>query len=189
MIMPGARTHAPEEPRRMPTPRADDSRPRSAAPAAAGVPSRASAAQTGAAPALEIACPVCATYHSSLCRYCPHCGYRLRTAPRRAPTPVHPASHKPGARWLVSLLWLVVVVETGLLGGVWLRSGGWPWTTRPTVLSTAESAPDGSAGTAAQRPRRASPRTTPAPRSPGEGRAHPTGQRPGATPAAPGAFA
>ena len=151
----------------MPTPRADDRRPRSAAPAFEGVHARAAAAQTGAAPALEMACPGCATYNSSLCRYCPHCGYLLRTAPRRAPTPVHPASHKPGARWLVSLLWLVVVVETGLLGGFWLRSGGWPWTTRPTVLSTAESAPDGSAGPAAQRARRASPGTTTAPRSPG----------------------
>ena len=164
----------------MPTPRADDSKPRSAAPVAAGVPSRASAAQTGAAPALEIACPVCATYNSSLCRYCPHCGYLLRTAPRRAPTPVHPASHKPGARWLVSLLWLVVVVETGLLGGFWLRSGGWPWITRPMVLSTAESAPDGSAGTVAQRARRASPGTT-APRSPGEGSARPSGPLPDRT--------
>src|SRR5438132_11042349 len=184
MIMPGARTHAPEDPRRMTTPCADDRRPRSAAPAAAGVPSRASAAQTGAAPALEIACPVCTTYNSSLCRYCPQCGYllRMRTAPRRAPTPVHPAAHQPGARWLVSLLWLVVVVETGLLGGFWLRSGGWPWTTRPMVLSRAGSAPDGSAGTAAQRARRASPGTTMAPRSPGEGSARPSGPLPDSTP-------
>ena len=124
----------------MTTPRADDRRPRSAVPASERVHSRASAAQMGAAPALEIACPVCATYNSSLCRYCPHCGYLLHPAPRRAPTPVHPASHKPGARWLVSLLWLVVVVETGLLGGVWLRSGGWPWTTRPMVLSRVRAA-------------------------------------------------
>src|SRR5215471_11581479 len=166
----------------MPTSRADDRRPRSAAPAFEGVHARAAAAQPGAAPALELACPGCATFHSSLCRYCPQCGYRLRTAPRRAPTPVSPAAHQPGARWLVSLLWLVVVVETGLLGGVWLRSGGWPWTTRPMVLSRAESAPDGRAGTAAQRARRSSPGTTTAPRSPGEGSTRPTGQLPDSTP-------
>jgi len=71
----------------MTTPRADDSRPRSAAPASEGLHSRASAAQTGAAPALEIACPVCATFNSSLFRYCPQYGYLLRTAPRREPTP------------------------------------------------------------------------------------------------------
>src|SRR5712691_10702369 len=104
----------------MTTPRADDSRLRSAAPASEGVPSRASAAQTGATPALEIACPVCATFNSSLFRYCSQCGHLLRTAPRREPTPVQPAAHKPGARWLVSLLGLVVVVENGLLGGFWL---------------------------------------------------------------------
>src|SRR5262249_17014265 len=167
MIVPGERTHAPEEPPRMTTPRADDRRPRSAVPASERVHSRAAAAQTGAAPALEIACPVCATYNSSRFRLCPHCGCLLRPAPRRAPPPAPPASHKPGARWLVSLLWLVVVVETGLLGGVWLRSGGWPWTTRSTVLSTAESAPDGSAGTAAPRAPPAPPGTPPAPPRPG----------------------
>ena len=71
--------------------------------------------------------------------------------------PVHPAAHKPGARGLVYLLWLVVVVETGLLGGFWLRSGGWPWTTRPLVLSRAGSAPDGSAVASAPRARRRLP--------------------------------
>src|SRR5215831_5571608 len=101
----------------MPTPYADDRRPRSAAPAFEGVHAHASAAQPGAAPALEIACPGCAAFHSSLYHYCPQCGYLLRTAPRRAPTPVHPATHPPGARWLVSLLWLVVVVETGCSAG------------------------------------------------------------------------
>src|SRR4029453_19305444 len=153
MIMPGERTHAPEDPRPMTTPRADDRRPRAAAPASEGLPSLALAAQTGAAPALEIACPVCATFNSSLFRYCPQCGSLLRTAPRRGPIPVPSVAHKPGARGLVYLLWLVVVVETGLLGGFWLRSGGWPWTSRPLVLSRAGSAPDGSAVPAAQRPR------------------------------------
>jgi tetratricopeptide (TPR) repeat protein len=165
----------------MTTPRADDRRPRSAAAASEGLHSLASAAQTGAAPALEIACPVCATFNSSLFRYCPQCGYLLRTAPLREPTPVQPAAHKPGARWLVHLLWLVVVVETGLLGGFWLRSGGWPWPTRPMVLSRAGSAPDGSAVTSAQRARRAAPGTMTAPHSPGEGSARPTGQLPDST--------
>src|SRR5437870_3120794 len=181
MIVPGARPHAPEDPPRMTTPRAADSRPRSAVPASERLHSRVSAAQTGAAPALEIACPGCATFNSSLFRYCPQCGYLLRTAPLREPTPVPPAAHKPGARWLVSLLWLVVVVETGLLGGLWLHNGGWPWTTRPMVLSSAGSTPDGSAVTAAPRARRASPGTT-APRSPDEGSARPTGQLPDSTP-------
>ena len=73
----------------------------------------------------------------------PSAGHLLRTAPRESTPPVHPAAHTPRARGLVSLLWLVVVVETGLLGGFWLRSDGWPWTTRPVVLSRAGSAPDG----------------------------------------------
>ena len=166
----------------MTTPRADDRRPRAAAPASEGLHSLALAAQTGAAPALEIACPVCATFNSSLFRYCPQCGSLLRTAPRRGPIPVPPAAHKLGARGLVYLLWLVVVVETALLGGFWLRSGGWPWTSRPLVLSRAGSAPDGSAVPAAPRPRRASPSTMTAPRSPGEGNARPTGQLLDSTP-------
>src|SRR5262245_8319491 len=119
------------------TPRADDSKPRAAPPGSAGLYPLVSAAQTGAAPALEIACPVCATFHSPQFCYCPQCGHLLRTAPRREHPPVHPAAHTPRSRWLVSLLWLVVVVETGLLGGFWLRSDGWPWTTRPVVLSRA----------------------------------------------------
>jgi tetratricopeptide (TPR) repeat protein len=102
-------------------------------------------------------------------------------ASQKAP-PVHPAAHKPGARWLVALLWLVVVVETGLLGGFWLHSGGWPWATRPMVLSRAGSAPDGSAGTAAQRARPAAPGPMMAPHSPGEGSVRATGQLPDSTP-------
>src|SRR5215510_13201518 len=124
MLVHSERTHTPEDTPHMTTPRADDSRPRSAFPAAEDVHTGASAAQTGAAPALEIACPVCTTFNSPLFRYCPQCGHLLRTVPRREPTPVQPDTHKPGSRWLVCMLWLVVVVETGLLGGFWLRSDG-----------------------------------------------------------------
>ena len=178
----GESTHAPEDTRRMITPRADDRTPRSASPASEGVPPRVSAAQTGAAPALEIACPVCATFHAPLCRYCPQCGHLLRTAPRRAHPPVHPAAHTPRSRWLVSLLWLVVVVETGLLGGVWLYSDGWPWTTRPVVLSRAGSAPDGSAVASAQRARRTPPVATTAPHRADEGNGRQTSHPPDNTP-------
>src|SRR5262249_17508876 len=68
-----------------------------------------------------------------------------RTAPRSRPTPVPPAAPKPGARGLVYLLWLVVVVETGLLGGIWLRSGGWPLASRPLGPSRAGGRPNAQA--------------------------------------------
>lgn len=120
-----------------------------------------------AAPALEIACPVCATFNPPLFRYCPQCGHLLRAARLREHTPVHPAAQQPSSRWLVYLLWLVVVVETGLLGGFWLHTGGWPWATSPPVLSVSGSAGDGggtardgSDASAAQRAARALPVAT-----------------------------
>lgn len=94
----------------MTTPRADDRRRRSASPASEGLPTVASAPQTGATPALEIACPVCATFNSPLCRYCPQCGHLLRAGRLSEHTPVQAVSRQPGSRWLVCLLWLVVVI-------------------------------------------------------------------------------
>ena len=117
----------------MSTPHADDRRPRTAAPASEGLPTAGAAAPPGTAAGLEIACPVCTTFNAPLFRYCPECGHALRAARRRESVPVQPAAPPPGARWLGSLVWLVVVIETGLLGRLWLHTGAWPWTTGPVA--------------------------------------------------------
>jgi len=94
-----------------------------------------SAHQTGDDPALEIACPVCATFNPPTFRFCPQCGHRLRAPLRRDSAAARPSQPRRFFRPLVCLVWLVMLSEAGLL--VWLgqRTGGWFWDTRHPVPS------------------------------------------------------
>ena len=101
--------------------------PRPAFPVPMGTRAAGSAPQTGDDSAIEIACPVCATFNPPTFRFCPQCSHMLS-----APLLRERAATRPPHRWhffrpLVCLVWFVMVLETGLL--VWLgqRAGVWFW--------------------------------------------------------------